>query len=137
MGGVVGGQTPAMGGGDQTVRDLSSPLFQAKGWMKFLGVLMIVYGVLMIFTIVGIIICWLPIWMGILLFKTASAVEAAQAAGDATEFKTAMEKLKTYFTIQGILALVGILFAILSLAISGGAILTALRSGVFPPGGGY
>ena len=51
----------APGGESQVVREVSAPLFEAKGWMKFLGVLMILYGVLMIMTIVGIVICWLPI----------------------------------------------------------------------------
>ena len=62
------------GGEQQVVREVSAPLFAAKVWMKFLGVLMIIYGVLIAFTIVGIIICWLPIWIGVLLFQSASAV---------------------------------------------------------------
>lgn len=116
------------GGGDApVVREVSAPLFQAKGWMKFLGVLMIIYGVVMIFTIVGIIICWLPIWMGLLLMKTANGIEAAQAGGDKSALVTAMSKLKTFFTIQGILALIGIIFVVVTMIITG---TTALFSGL-------
>lgn len=118
----------APGGGDApVVREISGPLFEAKGWLKFLGVLLIIYGVIMIFTIVGIIICWLPIWMGLLLMKTATGVEAAQTGGDKNSLLTAMSKLKTFFTIQGILALIGIIFAVVTMIITG---TTALFSGL-------
>jgi hypothetical protein len=124
------------GGGDmQLVKELSIPLAKAKGWMKLLGVLFIIYGVILAITVVGLIICWLPIWMGILLFKSASAAEVALAAGDKRELHTALEKIKMYFTIQGILALIGLVFAIISFAVSGGAMLHAIRSGMMR--GGY
>ncbi len=37
------------------VREISLPLYQAQGWMKFLGIVMIVQGVLTALTIIGII----------------------------------------------------------------------------------
>ena len=115
MGEVAGGFTPSGAGEQQLVREVSAPLFAAKGWMKFLGVLMIIYGVLMALSIVGIIICWLPIWIGVLLFQTASTVEAAQASGSKMELYGALSKLKTYFTIYGVLALIGIIVSIITI----------------------
>lgn len=123
------------GGDVHLVKELSIPLSKAKGWMQLLGVLLIIYGVLVALTVVGIIICWLPIWMGVLLFKSASAAEVAANAGDKRELHTALEKIKTYFTIQGILALIGIIFTIITFAVSGGAMLQAFRSGMMR--GGY
>ena len=113
MGEVTGGLTP--GGGEQLVREVSAPLFAAKGWMKFLGVLMIIYGIITALTIVGIIICWLPIWIGVLLFQAAASAEAAQAGGNKMELYAALSKLKTYFTIYGVLALIGIVFFVIAL----------------------
>ena len=46
MGDVTGGPVQSSGGEQQLVREVSAPLFAAKGWMKFLGILMIIYGVL-------------------------------------------------------------------------------------------
>ena len=115
MGEVTGGLTPSGGDEQQLIREVSAPLFAAKGWMKFLGVLMIVYGVLMAITVVGIIICWLPIWIGVLLFQTATAMESTQASGSKMELYGAMSKLKTYFTIYGVLALIGIIVSIIAI----------------------
>ena len=115
MGEVSGGFTPSGGDEQQLVREVSAPLFAAKGWMKFLGVLMIIYGVLIALSVVGIIICWLPIWIGILLFQAATAVESTQASGSKMELYGAMSKLKTYFTIYGVLALIGIVVSIVAL----------------------
>ena len=115
MGDVTGGLTPSGGDEHQLVREVSAPLFAAKGWMKFLGVLMIIYGVLIALSVVGIIICWLPIWIGILLFQAATAVESTQASGSKMELYGAMSKLKTYFTIYGVLALIGIVVSIIAL----------------------
>ena len=128
MGEVAGGFTPSGAGEQQLVREVSAPLFAAKGWMKFLGVLMIIYGVLMALSIVGIIICWLPIWIGVLLFQTASTVEAAQASGSKMELYAALSKLKTYFTIYGVLALIGIIVSIITIFTVGLASLVPFMS---------
>ncbi len=113
-----------------SVEKLSIPLYQAKGWMKLLGVLSIIYGILIIFSIWGILICWLPIWMGVLLNKSANAIEIAQRHGDSIQFQLALDKLKTYFTIQGVLALIGLIIigiGIVIALISGAAILDFLN----------
>jgi hypothetical protein len=122
VGDVTGGPVQTSGGEQQLVREVSAPLFAAKGWMKFLGVLMIIDGVLLIIPLFTIIICWLPIWIGVLLFQTASAVESAQASGNKMELYGALSKLKSYFTIYGVLALIAIILSVILmiLAIVGG-----------------
>jgi hypothetical protein len=93
----------------EVVKNVSLPIMQAKGWMKLVGVLSILYGVLMVFTIVGIIFAWLPIWMGVLLMQSASSIEKAHATGDEAQLVVSLSKIKTYFTITGVLALLGLL----------------------------
>ena len=97
----------------EVVRNVSLPIHQAKGWMKLVGVLSILYGVVMVFTIVGIIFAWLPIWMGVLLMQSASAIERAYATGDEGQLVLSLGKIKTYFTITGVLALLGLIFGAL------------------------
>jgi hypothetical protein len=53
------------------IREVGTPLFMGRGWLKFLGVISIIQGVLTAFSIVGILICWIPIWLGILLLRSA------------------------------------------------------------------
>ncbi len=95
------------------VKELSLPLFQSKGWIKLLGVLMIAYGILIALSIVGLIIAWLPVWVGGILLKFASAIEKAQTTGDPAAMAEAMGRLKSYFTIMGVFTLIGLVLGIL------------------------
>jgi len=49
---------------------------QSRGWLKFIGLLSLIYGIITALTIVGILIAWLPIWMGVLLFQAGSRAQA-------------------------------------------------------------
>jgi len=109
------------------IKEISLPIYQSRGWMKLLGVMSIIGGVLMVFTLVGIIICWLPIWLGILLFKAGSAIEGAQLNGDKAKLVISLEKLKTYFVINGVLTLIGLIAAVIGILVSGGAIFSMMN----------
>ncbi|MEE4260466.1 MAG: DUF5362 family protein [Bacteroidales bacterium] len=101
----------------KVVREVSLPLFSSKGWIKFLGILMIIYGVFAALTIVGIIIAWLPIWLGVLLNQTANRIEQAQASGDILAMVRSQNSLSTYFTVYGVLALIGIIGSIIAIIV--------------------
>lgn len=101
----------------ELVREISHNLSSASGWMKFLGVIMIFYGILIAITIVGIIFAWLPIWMGILLFRAASQANYAINLGDKKSLKASLQYINNFFTINGILFIVMMLLTILSLII--------------------
>jgi hypothetical protein len=94
------------------VRELSNPIYQARGWLKFLGVLSIIGGIVQALSIVGIIIAWLPIWMGVLMFQAGSSIDAAGQGGDKFAFLNSLGSLKTYFVLQGVLSLIGIIIAL-------------------------
>jgi len=100
---------------DQTgmIRNLSYPLYNCKGWMKLLGVVYIIGGALQALTIFGIIIAWLPIWTGILLFQSASAITLAYEGDNQAEMTRALFKLKTYFIIMGVMTLIGIIIGVM------------------------
>lgn len=112
---------------DRLVQDLSLPLAQSKGWMKLLGVMMIIYGIMIALSLVGLIIAWLPIWIGVLLFQAASAVEQAQLEGEAEALLRALGKLKTYFTITGVLMLIGIILGVTGFLLSIFGVTTGLE----------
>ncbi len=110
------------------IQQLSIPIYQSKGWMKLLGIVMIVQGVLSALSIVGIVICWLPIWMGVLLFKAAGAAELAQLTGDRLQLEESLGRIRTYFVLNGVLMLIMLILAGLALIIGGGTILALLDS---------
>jgi hypothetical protein len=94
------------------IQELSNPIYQARGWLKFLGVLSIIGGIFQALSIVGIIVAWLPIWMGVLMFQAGSSIDAAGQLGDKFAFLNSLGSLKTYFVLQGILTLIGIIVAV-------------------------
>ncbi|MCX6037264.1 MAG: DUF5362 family protein [Chloroflexi bacterium] len=93
------------------------PIYQARGWLKFLGVLSIISGVGLALSIVGILFAWLPIWMGVLMFQAGSSIDSAGQFGDKFAFLRSMGSLKTYFMLQGVLTLIGIILAVTMLCI--------------------
>jgi hypothetical protein len=99
------------------VQELSAPLYQARGWMKFMGILSIIGGATQALTIVGILYAWLPIWMGVLLYQAGSSIESAGQFGDRFGFYNSMSRLKTYFVVQGVMTLISIIIVVATLCI--------------------
>ena len=95
------------------IHQISYPLYNCKGWLKFLGVMFIIGGIIYAITIILLIIAWVPIWMGVLLFQSATAAEVAHETGSDYELVRSLSKLKTYFIIMGVLTLISIIFSIL------------------------
>lgn len=91
------------------VANVMRPLHDAAGWMKLIGTLAIIYGILIALTIIGLIIAWLPIWLGVLLNRAANEAQAAARAGDETQAIAATRNLGTIFKVQGVIVLIGLI----------------------------
>jgi hypothetical protein len=102
---------------ENLIKEVSIPIYQARGWMKLLGILNIIGGILVALTLIGIIIAWLPIWMGVILYQAGSASEQAYFNGDKYSLVKSLSQLKLYFTINGILALIGIISWVIMLIV--------------------
>jgi hypothetical protein len=113
------------------VSDLAAPLSSGAGWMKFVGIMFIVQGAMTALSLVGIIIAWIPIWIGVLVMQSAGAIERAQATGDAAALRDALGKLRTYFVIQGVFYLIGLVLAAVAFVFWGAVFLAMFRGG-FP-----
>ena len=100
------------------MKDVALPLYQAKGWIRFLGVMMIVVGALYAITIIGLLFAWLPIWLGVLLFQASSRIEHAYEGGGALSFMESLRKLKTYFIVNGVVVLVSLILAVLAVVVA-------------------
>ncbi|MDZ7342384.1 MAG: DUF5362 domain-containing protein [candidate division KSB1 bacterium] len=116
----------------QTVENVTDRLLaiagQSKGWLKFLGVLSIIYGILTAITIVGILIAWLPIWMGVLLFQAGSRADSAALTKDSSQLVTMMDKLRVYFMIQGVLVLIMLVALVIGFITTGGALFSIFQA---------
>ncbi len=101
------------------------------GWLKFLGIVNIVSGALTVLSIWGIIIAWLPIWLGVLLLQAANKITSARVTTNKGELVQMMDKLRMYFLIQGVLIIVSIVLGLIALIFLGGLIMKYLSGGGF------
>jgi len=99
------------------------------GWLKFLGIVNIISGALTALSLWGIIIAWLPIWLGVLLLQAATRITNARFANNEGELVQMMDKLRLYFVIQGVLIIVSIVVAIVAMVIFGGLIFKYMQGG--------
>ncbi len=101
---------------------------RSKGWLKFVGIMMIIVGAFQALSIVGIIIAWIPIWMGVLLVQAGNAADRLAQSMDSSQIAELLSKLRIYFLLQGVLIIIGllmvflviILYLIFGLALLGG-----------------
>lgn len=84
--------------------------------MRLVGILLIINGAVITITGIGVLIAWLPIWLGILLLKTAQAVSIAWQHGNQHMLDLALRRLRTTFTIMGVSTLI-LLFSTIALAV--------------------
>lgn len=109
--GILPVAVPVSSAEADVVRDVSQPLSQARGWMKFYGIMLIISGIPSALALVGII----PIWQGVLLMQAASSLETSANTGQKYAFLSAQNNLKTFFVMNGVLMLVGLVIAVLSI----------------------
>jgi len=87
---------------------IASKVKGTKGWLKFLGIFSIVIGAIYALTIIGIVIAWLPIWLGVILVQAASRADE-YLHGNESSFIEYLDKIKQYFTISGVIAIIGLI----------------------------
>ncbi len=101
-----------------TVKHFAEPLYKSRKWMKFAGVFSVINGIFLVFTIWGIIIAWIPIWMGIILYSASNHLQTATETNNQNELQISFAKLGKYFKLYVISTLlagigtIGILAAI-------------------------
>ena len=109
------------------LRTIILPLYEAKGWMKFLGGALVGIGIFYALTIVGLLIAWLLIWLGALLWQAGSRIDRAFANGEEAPISMAFGKLRRFFVVAGIAMAIYLVVAVLALAVVG--VLTLLGFG--------
>ncbi len=80
------------------------------GWIKFMGILLIVVGIPGALFLVGL----LYIWLGMMLVQAANSVERGGEAG----LLVYIEKLGTYFKVYAIITIVSLILSLAFVAIA-------------------
>ena len=98
--------------------EIIQPLNDNRIWVKVVGVFSIVYGVLTCLSIVGLIIGWLPIWLGLALVQVSSNLEKYETSNDIVAAIIGFEKLAMYFKILGIIIVIFVGTLVVSLVLA-------------------
>ena len=94
-------------------RDLARVLAKETIWVKIVGFYLIVNGAATALSIVGLVIAWLPIWLGVLLLQFANGMETFAEHGDPDDMLRAFNRLALIFKIIGITVTVSIVLLVL------------------------
>jgi hypothetical protein len=103
-----------------------------NGWIKFLAIFSIAIGALYALSIFGIIIAWIPIWLGILLLKVANSTREV-ADGSVESLGNMFTSLKTFFILTGIFTIISTALSFIWFIIFG----IAMVSGILGEAGGF
>lgn len=94
------------------LKKLFVPISSRTGWIRFLGIFLIVYGVLIALSIIGIVVAWIPVWLGLLLIRIADASNSLKISNDSDYASQLLENLGKFFKISGILTLVTLVLSL-------------------------
>jgi hypothetical protein len=101
---------------ESQIRRVSMPLAAAARWIKFLAVLMIAGGVLsVIASLWSLVFVWLPIWSSVLLYMAATRVTSASSTGKEAELVEALDRLRLYFLISGVVTLIALVLVVVGM----------------------
>ena len=114
LGGVGAGAST--GTKEEIAMMLSEPLAKTNFWLKFMAVLQFIYAAFYVIGSfgLGLIIAWLPVWMGVLMWQAANRSREAVMSGDLQSALAAQNKIKVLIIIMGVVTLVTLILAILA-----------------------
>ncbi len=128
---------------DRVVESMRREVERSKGWMTFLGVIVIIGGILgvlagialLIAGMVGatalgggalsgvsifyLIIAGISIWMGVVLIQAGSRGKNFVSSNDPHYLAQMLSKLRLYFLITGVIIIVSIVLSIVFAAVGG------------------
>jgi hypothetical protein len=94
-----------------------------SGWVSLLGWVTLIAGIGYAVTIVGLIIAWLPMWIGISLISAGSAGKRLAETGNPEDLVTYLAKIRVYFAAIGVILAMSLVVLVGSMLLFGGTIL--------------
>ncbi|MCK5360254.1 MAG: hypothetical protein KAJ95_06480 [Gammaproteobacteria bacterium] len=84
------------------ISTLIYPLYQSLFWMRLFAACLIFYGALITVTGIGVLVAWVPMWIGVLLLLVAKSISQAYTNNNEQALNLTLSRLKTIFTILGL-----------------------------------
>lgn len=86
----------------ERARIIVQPLYDSLLWIRLFAVCLIFYGGLITVTGVGVLIAWIPMWIGVLLLLAGRTIKTSHEKDDVQALLLSLSRLKTIFTILGV-----------------------------------
>jgi len=111
----------------QLIKRLAAILAESAGWMKFFAVLSIISGAL---TMIGpgIVIGWVQIWLGLVLWKAATLAQQATFTGAEADLAQALDRVRFYFKLMAIFLLVMVVVMIIAFVFFFGSMMAIMSA---------
>ena len=77
------------------------PLYQSRFWIRLFAGCLVFYGALLTVTGIGVLVAWIPMWIGVLLLLANKAIITAYKKNDEQALIQVATRLKTIFSILG------------------------------------
>ena len=116
-----------------TIQDLAQSIYRYNVWIKILAISNVIGGIVLACTLIGLIIMWVPVWTGIILWKMSENIKNAATTGETAELETAFTRMRLFFKISGIIILFFIILyvfiAIFGISVISGIVYTSFFTG--------
>jgi hypothetical protein len=89
-----------------SLQDIIRPLYVSRFWINLFAYCLIFYSSLITITGVGVLVAWLPIWIGILLLMISRSLKTAFEEDNEEALQLSLSRFKTLFTILGVFSLI-------------------------------
>jgi hypothetical protein len=96
------GAAPAPGGVGALPPHIMVTVQSLQTWSKVFGIASIVFGAMYCLSLVGILIGWLPILLGVWVKNAGQELGTYAMGGDVNALNSALGKLRNYFLVTGI-----------------------------------
>ncbi|MEL6181019.1 MAG: DUF5362 family protein [Myxococcota bacterium] len=103
-------------------------------WLKFFGVFNMLAGGFYCLSIVGILVGWIPILIGYLLYTSGDSMERFAANNDIMALEESISSMRLFWMASGILTIASMVIGLLSFVVValiwGAAIVAAIGAGL-------
>lgn len=103
---MIDSQQQTASSNSSPIQTISAPLAACRTWLKILSITSWIIGIGLAITIIGLILAWLFIWMGVLLFQLANNAQNAHTYSDANALKNCFKQLKILAILWAILSII-------------------------------
>lgn len=97
---------------------LINPIAKADPWLRLISVFHFFQAGLLIATLYGIPVAWIPVWLGVTLWQLANSAQNAMRTGNQYSVTATIRKTRRYFILMGITAIICITLTIVAIFVS-------------------